>query len=531
MPRLSLCMIVRDEADMLPDFLAATEGLRDQFIVVDTGSRDRTPELLAAAGAEIHARPWDGDFAAARNASLAPATGEWILFLDADERPTPALRDQILALLDDPSAGAATIRMRNLLPHGHARESDLLRLWRRDPEVRFRHRIHEEVASTVTTMLARRGLRLLNLPGRCDHLGYIRDVAEGRAKKERDRELLTACVADDPDDWYSWYKLLELARFWSDRPLWHDTAQQVVARLDGPPPARLPRTPWSGELVALAAQGLFPAASDQIRWLDRWESRVPPSPAFHLRRALAHEQSGDLDAAAADFQRCRDLPAGALPMNTTVRPLLGLCRVAAQRGDLRTAADLVHQALAHNPRDPESLLAAVSFAWLEGGREAHDRFVAEHRELHGDSEELALAVAEHALQIAQWELAEQVLRPVAGDPPRGRPGLLLGQALLGRGEVAAAATLCRELMPTLPAAAMGYLTCCLVQGEQVDLSVDLQQHEADQALKEWVALLWRSRQAPLMSAFVDHFPLVAGTFPWLPQFLADQTEQLKRRLR
>ena len=530
MPRLSLCMIVRDEADMLPDFLAATADLRDQLVAVDTGSGDRTRELLATAGAEIHERPWTGDFAAARNASLAQATGDWILFLDADERPAPELRQQILALLDDPTAGAATIRMRNLLPHGHARESDLLRLWRRDPEVQFRHRIHEEVATTVTTMLARRGLRLVNLPGRCDHLGYIRDVAEARRKKERDLELLAAAVAEDPDDWYSWYKLLELARFWDDRPLWRDTAQQVVARLDGPPPARLPRTPWTGELVALAAQGLFPAAADQIRWLDRWEQRVSPTPAFYLRRGIAHEQAGDLGAASADFQRCRDLPAGALPMNTTVRPLLGLCRVAAQRGDLVTAGDLVHQALAHNGRDPEALLAAVSFAWLEGGRAAHDRFLAEHRALHGDSEELALAVAEHALQIAQWDLAEQALRPAAGDPPRGRAGLLLGQALLGRGEVAAASTLCRDLMDTLPAAAMGYLTCCLVAGEQVDFSVDLQQHEADQALKEWIALLWRSRQAPLMSALVDHFPLVAGTFPWLPRFLADQTEQLKRRL-
>jgi hypothetical protein len=86
-------------------------------------------------------------------------------------------------------------------------------------------------------------------------------------------------------------------------------------------------------------------------------------------------------------------------------------------------------------------------------------------------------------------------------------------------------------MATLPAAAMGYLTGCLVLGEQVDFSVDLQQHEADQALEEWIAVLWRSQQAELMSAFVDHFPLVAETFPWLPEFLTAQTEELKRRLR
>jgi tetratricopeptide (TPR) repeat protein len=524
-------MIVRDEADMLPDFLEATAGLRDELIAVDTGSRDRTREILTDAGAEVHARPWDDDFAAARNASLQPATGDWILFLDADERPSRALCEQIRDLLTDDTAGAATLRMRNLLPHGHARESDLLRLWRRDPEVRFRHRIHEEAGTTVSTMLARRGLRLVNLPGRCEHLGYIRDVAEARAKQQRDRTLLTAAITDDPDDWYSWYKLLEQARFWGDQPGWRDAAGQVMRRLDGPPPARLPQTPWAGELLALAAQGRLDDPAAQVRWLGRWESRVPPAPAFYLRRAVAHEQCGELDAAGRDFQRCRDLPADTLPMNTTVRPLLGLCRLAARRGDLRTAGDLVHQALAHNPRDPEGLLAAVSFAWLRGGREEHDRFLAEHRDLHGDSEELAVAVAEHALQIGQWELAAAAARPAAGEPPRGRPALLLGQALLASGQVHEATALCRDLMATLPAAAMGYLTGCLVLGEQVDFSVDLQQHEADQALEEWIAVLWRSQQAELMSAFVDHFPLVAETFPWLPEFLTAQTEELKRRLR
>jgi len=530
-PRLSLCMIVRDEAAMLPDFLAATEGLWDELIAVDTGSRDATAELLAAAGARVLHEPWRDDFAAARNASLAPATGDWILFLDADERPSAELCRQIRALLADATAGAATIRLHNRLPHGHARESDLLRLWRHDPEIRFVHRIHEEAATAVSAMLERRGLRLVNLPGRCEHLGYARDVAQARAKKERDLGLLTASVAADPADWYSWYKLLELARFWDDRALWRETAQQVVARLDGPPPARLPAAPWAGELLALAAQGLFADPADQVRWLDRWEPRVPPAAALYLRRAVAHERLGDLDAAHADFQRCRDLPAGTLPMNTTVRPLLGLCRIAAQRGDLLTAGDLVHQALAHNPRDPEALLAAVSFAWLEGGRTAHDRRVAELRRMHGESEELAVAVAEHALQIGQWDLAREVLAAAAGEPPRGRPALLLGQALLAGGEPVAARDLCHGLMAGLPEAGMGYLVCCLALGEQADFSVDLAQDEADRALKEWLAVLWRSRQAPLMSAVIDHFPLVAGIFPWLPQYLTELTEALKKQLR
>ena len=68
--RISLCMIVRDEAAMLPAFLEAARGAWDELVAVDTGSVDATPELLAGAGATVIAQPWGGDFAAARNFGL-----------------------------------------------------------------------------------------------------------------------------------------------------------------------------------------------------------------------------------------------------------------------------------------------------------------------------------------------------------------------------------------------------------------------------------------------------------------------------
>lgn len=526
MPKLSLCLIVRDEAAMLPDFLAATAALRDEFIAVDTGSADATVALLEAAGARVIRAPWQDDFAAARNLSLGAATGDWVLILDADERPRPDLVAEVRAIIDDPTVGAATLRMRNQLPHGHIRESDLLRLWRHDPAIEFEHAIHEDASASVLASLARTGRRLVNLPGLCDHLGYVREVAAGRDKKQRDLALLTACVERDPDDWYSWLKIMEQARFWHDQPLWRSTARQVVDRLDGPPPATLPAAPWAGELLALAARGLFVRPADQVAWLDRWEARVPPSTAFHVQRGLSLERAGELDRAEADFQRCRDLPAGALPMNSTVRPLLGLCRVAAQRGDLLTAGDCVQQALTFAPRDPEALLAAVSFAWLNGGAEARDTFVSEYRHEHGDNRELTLALGDHALQVGLWEEAAQLLAPAAGDPPRGRAGLMLAQTWLALGRIAEARDLCTDLMPSMPEAGMGYLTCCLALGEPADFSVDLEPAKADAAFKTWIRILWRSRQAGSMSTFVDHYPLVVANFPWLPEFLTAETKKL-----
>jgi tetratricopeptide (TPR) repeat protein len=511
-------MIVRDEAGMLPGFLAACTGLWDDLCVVDTGSRDTTVALLEAAGAHLIHRPWDDDFAAARNASLDLATGDWILFLDADERPTPAACREIRALLDDASAGAATIVMRNVLPHGRVREAPLLRLFRRDPAIHFLHRIHEEVATTVIEHLRRTGRRLVALSGRVDHLGYVREVAAARAKLDRDRDLLTACVAADPHDWYSWYKLLELARFWDDRALWRETARRAAPLL---PQAELRGHPWGGELLALCAQGADDDPAGQLSLLDAWSPLADVSADLHLRRGALLERLGDLDGAAAEFTRCLALPPAADPSLSTVRPRLGLCRVAAAQGDLRAAGDHVRAALAHGPRDPEALLAALSFAWLEGGRDARDRIVTEHRTTHGASEELDAAIGEHALRCGLWDDAGAAYARLPG----AHASLRRAQALLGAGDALAALSVCRDLVDELPEAALGMLTCALVLGEEVDLTVDLSQDQADAALHEWVALLWRSRRSPLLASFLDHAPAVFGAFPWLPQELTRLTRE------
>ena len=85
-PHVSLCMIVRNEEENLPACLASAADLVDEVVVVDTGSRDRTREVAAGFGARVYEFPWVDDFAAARNESLRHATGDWVFWLDADDR-------------------------------------------------------------------------------------------------------------------------------------------------------------------------------------------------------------------------------------------------------------------------------------------------------------------------------------------------------------------------------------------------------------------------------------------------------------
>lgn len=84
MARLSVALICQDEARRLPAWLAALAPVADEVVAVDSGSRDGSVEILRAAGAKVEHRDWTG-YTDQRNHATGLCTGDWILFLDADE--------------------------------------------------------------------------------------------------------------------------------------------------------------------------------------------------------------------------------------------------------------------------------------------------------------------------------------------------------------------------------------------------------------------------------------------------------------
>jgi glycosyltransferase involved in cell wall biosynthesis len=97
MSTLTAVILTKNEATMIERAIAGV-AFADEILVVDGGSTDATVSIASLAGVRVIERPFD-DFARQRNFALEQASGDWVLFVDADERPTPELRTEIRALL------------------------------------------------------------------------------------------------------------------------------------------------------------------------------------------------------------------------------------------------------------------------------------------------------------------------------------------------------------------------------------------------------------------------------------------------
>ena len=200
---ISLCMIVKNEERVLGDCLASAMPYFAQTIVCDTGSDDRTVEIAKKAGATVTSFPWTSSFSEARNASLVPATGKWIFWLDADDTMEPAAGEAILmaALNAPPEVVAFVVPVQFLDENGlpGATRVDHVKLFRNLPGVAFEGRIHEQILPSLRSV-AGPDAQIARAPQQAVvlHSGYDTSV-EGQAKKrERDSKLLELDLKERP---------------------------------------------------------------------------------------------------------------------------------------------------------------------------------------------------------------------------------------------------------------------------------------------------------------------------------------------
>ncbi len=200
--RISLCMIVKNEESNIRRCLASVRDVVDEIIIVDTGSQDITPQIALELGAKVYHFSWNDSFSDARNLSLSKATGEWILFLDADEELTTESKKVLLQLTSEENVEGYFTRIINYIGKDGWTETcpDLVfRLFRNKPEYRFRGAIHEQIADVIleknkqATYRVAEGVIIL-------HYGYLDSQIDQKDKKKRNLTIIQKELAADSEN-------------------------------------------------------------------------------------------------------------------------------------------------------------------------------------------------------------------------------------------------------------------------------------------------------------------------------------------
>ena len=195
--RISACLIVRNEEANLPRCLDSLAGKVDELVVVDTGSTDGTVALAAERGARVFHFPWCDDFSAARNESLRHATGDYVLWIDADDELVERTPGALRRLCERKAAWGYFLDV-HCPGNDSTAEVAIVRQWRLFPSkarVRFEGRIHEH---PVAPRVIRNDEVLMQDEVHVLHWGYTASGEVLQRKLDRNRRLIERCIADEP---------------------------------------------------------------------------------------------------------------------------------------------------------------------------------------------------------------------------------------------------------------------------------------------------------------------------------------------
>ena len=200
---LSLCIIAKDEEMFIEECIKSVYDLIDEIVLVDTGSQDRTVEIALKYGAKVYSIEWENDFSKAKNYAIENSTGDWIIFLDADERLHPDDKEKLVNAITSCSeeTEAVLTKILNFVDFFQSQIGEVhynYRIFRNKNELRFIYPIHENlwnIKEERSPYAFISDIRIL-------HFGYIDAIYNKKKKNERNLSILKEYLKKDPNNFF-----------------------------------------------------------------------------------------------------------------------------------------------------------------------------------------------------------------------------------------------------------------------------------------------------------------------------------------
>ncbi|MCB9833439.1 MAG: glycosyltransferase [Planctomycetes bacterium] len=499
--RVSLCMIVKDEEDHLDACLESARPYVDEICVVDTGSTDRTVAIAEAHGARVKHIAWPDDFAEARNHSLAMATGDWILVLDADEQLRPGQEAELAACVDHPKLVAAFQRIINHGDEGRQVSCLIMRLFRNRPEHRFRGAIHEQIIPPVLETARIDGLRVLDECLDIDHYGYTEALRVSKDKDRRNRFHFERALEKEPEDAYVWFKYGDFLRRFDDQGPAIEALGRACELIRAMPDQEVHELTYCAEPFALRALELV-----RQRRFDEAEAdleaarRLRETPMIHWTRGHFLLEVGRYQEAYDSFAACHALDGKSVhvpaqPGITSGRSVFGMARALLGLGRQDEAIARFESGYASYPDCADLMKACARIRILRRQHKDALGLCMDWLQRNPEDAEVWQIGSEILMELGVWERAEEWIARAssfAGHEEVAAITAIRGECRLGNGAIEEALDLFHAALDSQQGRA-GFALVLSMLGEALPATITARPAELRAAV---AAAIRRLAQAP-----------------------------------
>ncbi|WP_003540187.1 glycosyltransferase family 2 protein [Desulfotomaculum nigrificans] len=335
---ISLCMIIKNEEHNLPRCLSSAKDCVDEIIVVDTGSDDNSVEIAKQFGAKVFFYQWDDDFAAARNFSISKATGDWVIYLDADEELEPDCASRFRALAENPEVEGYYFHINNLCDNDDALRHINVRMFRNKPQYRFDGQLHEQILNAIQdsnpghqSPVVDSGITIL-------HYGYLYSEFLAKNKAQRNYRINKRLVDQWPDNPFYLYTLgcscINLGNLTEATDYFRKALKYIDFRATYAPSV------FISLISCLIRTGELDEAMEQIH---RCQQQFPDYVDIYFVEGELAARLGLVEKARVCFEKCLSLGEqvqGKFTTKTGVgsfRPMFELAQLYQAQGDLEKA--------------------------------------------------------------------------------------------------------------------------------------------------------------------------------------------------